>query len=158
MIVSFLLRTLSSPTFFFYPCQFPIISSDSYLHRSVLSCQLRSSSYSLLPSCSFLFCDDASLQLGQALLGPWMTSSSYINHRTSCISLNFDLLNTPSNIPRSLLHISGPLLVFVVLLSRRFLEPLEPPASTLMPEPSLEDPLSDLLINQVYACTYPDQA
>ena len=44
---------------------------------------------------------------------------------------NFDLLDTLSNIPRSLIPHLGPLLVFIVLLSQRFLETLDTPASVL---------------------------
>ena len=61
------------------------ITLDSYLHRSVLSRRLRSSFYSSFPSCSFPFYADASLRLGQALLGPCAFFPLYINQRTSCI-------------------------------------------------------------------------
>ena len=62
-----------------------LITSDIYLHRSVLLRRLHSSSYSSFPSPSFLFYDDASLWLGQVLLGPCTLFLFYINHRTSCI-------------------------------------------------------------------------
>ena len=64
-------------------CSF--ITSDIYLLRPVLLRQLRSSSYSSFPSPSFLFYDDASLRLGQALLGLCALFLFYINRRTSCI-------------------------------------------------------------------------
>ena len=50
---------------------------------------------------------------------PFLYKPSYFLY---CLS-NFDLLDTASNIPRSLLLTSGSLLVFVVLLSRRSSEP-----------------------------------
>ena len=113
------------------------ISLDIYLHRLVLSRQSRSSSYSLFPSYSFSFYDDASLRLGQALLGLCTLSSLYIYKPVYFLySLsNFDLLNTASNIPRSLTPCLGSLLVFIVLLSRRFLRTFETPVSILMLEP-----------------------
>ena len=78
------------------------VSSDSYLLRSILSRRLRSSCYSSFPSCSFPFYADASLRLGQALLGPCALSLLYINQRTSCIiSLTLTYSILPSNIPRS---------------------------------------------------------
>ena len=46
------------------------ITSDFYLHRSVLLRWLRSSPYSSFPSPSHLFYDDMSFWLGQVLLGP----------------------------------------------------------------------------------------
>ena len=72
-------------TFSFLPCRFPPISSDFYLHRSVLLHQLRSSFYSSFPSCSSMFYDDASPRLGQVLLGPCKSILFYINLCTSCI-------------------------------------------------------------------------
>ena len=96
MIVSFLQRTLSLSTFFFCPHRSLSISSDSYLHWSGLSHRLHSSSSSSFPSYSLSFYDDMSLQLGQALLGPCMFSSSYINFHTSCtLSLTLTYLLLP---------------------------------------------------------------
>ena len=83
------------------------ITSDSYLLRSVLSRRLRSSFYSSIPPCSLSFYADASLRLGQALLGPCTFSLLYISLRTSCnISLTLTYSISPSNIPRSLLLVS----------------------------------------------------
>ena len=107
-IASFLFATLLSfpldfPTPFLFTtgrgthCLCSRITSDFYLHRSVLSCRLRSSFYSSFPSRSFLFYDDASLRLGQALLGPCAFFLFYINHRTSCI---VSLTLTYSILPR----------------------------------------------------------
>ena len=78
------------------PCWLPSIFSDFYLHQSVLSRRLRSSSYSSIPSHSFPFYNDAFLWLGQALLGPCTFSPFYINRRTSCIlSLTLTYLTYP---------------------------------------------------------------
>ena len=110
-----LLRSLLFSSPHFCSC----ISSDSYLHRSVLSHRLRSSFYSSFPSCSFTFYADASLRLGQALLGPCAFSLFYINRRTSCIiSLTLTYSILPSNIPKVIAPCLGFLLVSIVLLSR----------------------------------------
>ena len=64
-------------------CSF--VASDFHLHRLVLSHRLRSSFYSSFLSLSIPFYDDASLRLGQALLGPCAFFPFYINCSTSCI-------------------------------------------------------------------------
>ena len=116
------------------------VSSDSYLHRLVLSRRLRNSRYSSFPSCSFPFYADASLRLGQALLGPCAFSLFYINQCTSCIiSLTLTYSILPSNIPKVIAPCPGSLLVFIVLLSRCFSETFEPPASVLTLEPLKND-------------------
>ena len=82
-------------TFSSHPHYFSAIPSDFYLHQLVLSCQLRSSTYSSLLSYSFSFYDDTSLGLGQVSLGLCTLLSSYINCHTSCslsLTLTYSIL------------------------------------------------------------------
>ena len=69
---------------------------DIYLHRLVLLRRLCSSFYSSFPSPSFPFYDDASLWLGQALLGPCVLFLFYMNRHTSYIvslTLTYSILS-----------------------------------------------------------------
>ena len=132
-------------TFFFLLCWPLTISLDTHLHWSVLSCQLRSSDYSLFLSYSFSFYNDTSLRLGRALLGLCTFPDPYINLRTSCnpsLTLTYSIL--PWIYQGHWFFAPGFLLVSIVLLSWHSSETFETLASVLTLESLKEDPLDEL--------------